>query len=185
MVSINEVRKGMTIEVEGGIWTVVDYLHVKPGKGAAFVRTTLKNVKTGQSQERTFRGGEKVARAHIETREMQYLYHSGSEYFFMDAQSFEQQTLPAEVLGDAPHFLVDNMNVLVQFYEGKPIGLELPTAVELEVVDTEPGFKGDTATGATKPATLSTGHVVQVPLFVERGTKIRVDTRSGEYLSRV
>lgn len=185
MISVNDVRKGMTIEIDGAVWSVLEFLHVKPGKGAAFVRTSLKNVKTGQVMERTFRAGEKVNRAHVETREMQYLYKSGADYVFMDTKSFEQVTLLEEKLGDAPHFLKDNMSLHIQFYQGDAIGVELPTFAELEVTRTDPGFKGDTATGGTKPATLETGFVVQVPLFVETGDTIRVDTRTGEYLSRV
>lgn len=184
MISVNDLRKGLTIQLEGDLYVVVEFLHVKPGKGAAFVRTTLKNLRTGQTVERTFRAGERVERAHIETREMQYLYSSGDEYTFMDTETYDQVTLTKDQLGDAPYYLKENMNILIQFFEGRAIGVDLPTAVELEVVHTEPGFKGDTAQGATKPATLETGLVVQVPLFVEVGEKVKVDTRTGEYLSR-
>lgn len=184
MISVNDLRPGLTIELEDGIWSVIEFLHVKPGKGAAFVRTKLKNVKTGQVQERTFRAGERVQRAHIETREMQYLYNTGSEYVFMDSQSYDQLTLTKDQLGDAVYYLKENMTLNLQMYEGKPIGVELPTTVDLVVTYTEPGFKGDTATGGTKPATLETGLVIQVPLFVEQGDTVRVDTRTGEYLSR-
>ncbi len=184
MISVNDLRPGLTVELEGEIWTVLEFLHVKPGKGAAFVRTKLKNVKTGQVLERTFRAGEKVTRAHIETREMQYLYSSGDDYVFMDTGTYEQVTMSRDVLGENVYYLKDNMNVLVQFYEGKAIGVELPTYVELAVVETEPGVRGDTATGGSKPAKLETGLVVQVPLFVNVGDVVRVDTRTGEYLSR-
>lgn len=184
MISVNDLRTGLTIEVDGTLYTVVEFMHVKPGKGAAFVRTRLKNVETGAVQERTFRAGERVARAHIETKEMQFLYASGEERVFMDQQTYEQLTLGADVLGDAVYFLKDNMTIHVQFHQGRPIGIDLPTFVELEVVETEPGFKGDTATGGTKPAKVETGLVVQVPLFVEQGDVIRVDTRTKEYLSR-
>jgi len=184
VISVNDLRKGLTIQLEGDLYVVVEFLHVKPGKGAAFVRTTLKNLRTGQTVERTFRAGERVERAHIETREMQYLYSSGDEYTFMDTETYDQVTLTKDQLGDAPYYLKENMNILIQFFEGRAIGVDLPTAVELEVVHTEPGFKGDTAQGATKPATLETGLVVQVPLFVEVGEKVKVDTRTGEYLSR-
>jgi len=184
VISVNDLRKGLTIQVDGEIYSVVDFLHVKPGKGAAFVRTTLRNVRTGQTIERTFRAGERVDRAHIETREMQYLYNTGDEYTFMDTETYEQVTLTKDQLGDAHYYLKENMNILIQFFEGQAIGVELPTAVELQVVHTEPGFKGDTATGATKPATLETGLVVQVPLFVNVGDMVKIDTRTGEYLSR-
>ncbi|NLN18693.1 MAG: elongation factor P [Firmicutes bacterium] len=185
MISVNDLRTGLTIEVDGEVYSVVEFLHVKPGKGAAFVRTKLKNVKTGAVREETFRAGERVNRAHIETKQMQYLYSSGDEFTFMDTETYEQVVLTRDQIGDAWKWLVDNMIIGIQFYQGQPIGVDLPTAVEMEIVHTEPGFRGDTATGGTKPATLATGVVVQVPLFVEQGDKIRVDTRTGEYLSRV
>lgn len=185
MISVNDFRTGLTIEVDGEILSVVEFLHVKPGKGAAFVRTKLRNVQTGAVREVTFRAGERVNRAHIETREMQYLYSSGDEFAFMDTETYDQITLSSDQLGEAPKWLVDNMVIGIQFYQGQPIGVDIPTFVEMEITHTEPGFRGDTATGGTKPATLETGVVVQVPLFVEQGEKIRVDTRTGEYLSRV
>lgn len=184
MISVNDLRRGLTISIDDGVYSVVDFLHVKPGKGAAFVRTTLKNVRTGAVVERTFRAGERVARARIDSREMQYLYASGDEHVFMDTESYEQVTLSSDQLGDAPNYIKENMTIHIQFYEGQAIGIELPTTVELQVVETEPGFRGDTAQGATKPATLETGLVVQVPLFVDQGDMIKVDTRTGEYLSR-
>lgn len=184
MISVNDLRTGLTIEWDGEIYTVVDFLHVKPGKGAAFVRTKLKNIRTGGTVEHTFRAGEKVSRARIETREMQYLYNTGNEYYFMDTENYEQITLMKDDLGDAPNYLLENMTIGIQFYQNQAIGVELPTTVNLKVVHTEPGFKGDTATGATKPATLETGITIQVPLFVEEGDVLKVDTRTGEYLSR-
>lgn len=184
MISVNDLRTGLTIEWDGDIYTVVDFLHVKPGKGAAFVRTKLKNIRTGSTQEHTFRAGEKVSRAHIETHQMQYLYSTGDEYFFMDTETYDQITLSASDLGDAPKYLLENMTIGIQFYANKPIGVDLPTTVNLKVTQTEPGFKGDTATGATKPATLETGITVQVPLFIEEGDVLKIDTRTGEYLSR-
>lgn len=184
MISVNDLRTGITVEYDGDVWSVVEFLHVKPGKGAAFVRTKLKNVKNGSVREVTFRAGEKLNRAHVETKQMQYLYSSGDEYYFMDANTFDQVTLSKDKLGDAPKYLLENMVIGIQFYEGDAIGVELPTVVELKVTETEPGFKGDTATGGTKPATLETGVVVQVPLFVETGDVLRIDTRTGEYLSR-
>lgn len=185
MISTNDFHTGLTIELEGEIYTVVEFMHVKPGKGSAFVRSRLKNVKTGAVTERTFRAGEKLPRAHIDYREMQYLYSSGDENFFMDTSTYEQLTLGDERLGDARKYLKENMIIGVQMYEGEAIGVELPTFVELAVVKTDPGLRGDTATGGSKPATLETGATVQVPLFVNVGDVIRVDTRTDQYLERV
>jgi elongation factor P len=185
MISSNDFRNGVTIVVDGQLWTVVEFLHVKPGKGSAFVRTRLKNVKTGATVERTFRAGEKVERATVETRSMQMLYNDDDGYHFMDQETFENVTLQRDLIGDAADFLKDGMVVEVQFHDGVPIGAELPPHVELKVVETDPGFKGDTATNTTKPATLETGAVVQVPLFVEAGETIRIDTRDRRYVSRV
>ncbi len=184
MISVNDLRTGLTLELDGEIWSVVEFLHVKPGKGAAFVRTKLRNVRTGAVAERTFRAGERVPRARIETKQMQYLYGAGDEYHFMDTETYEQMTLSANTLENAVNYLTENMVIGIQLYEGLPIGVDLPTSVELEITETEPGFRGDTATGGTKPATVQTGLVVQVPLFIEQGTIIKVDTRTGEYLSR-
>lgn len=185
MISVNDLRTGLTIEVEGEVMSVIEFLHVKPGKGAAFVRTKLKNVKTGAVREMTFRAGERVTRARIETKQMQFLYSSDDDFTFMDNETYEQITLTRDKLGDAPKWLLDNMTIGIQFHQGEPIGIDLPTFVEIEVAHTDPGFRGDTATGGTKPATLETGVIVQVPLFINEGDKIRVDTRTGEYLSRV
>lgn len=185
MISTNDFRTGQTIEWEGGVWMVVDFQHVKPGKGAAFVRARLKNVITGNVNETTFRAGEKLPKAQIEYRDMQYLYESGGEYMFMDQTSYEQVSLSTELLGDALKYLKENMVIGVQFYAGAPIGVELPNFVELVIVETDPGLRGDTASGGTKPAKLETGAVVQVPLFVQQGEKIRVDTRTHQYLERV
>ena len=185
MISTNDFRTGQTIESEGGVWMVVDFQHVKPGKGAAFVRARLKNVMTGNVNETTFRAGEKLPKAQIEYREMQYLYESGGEYMFMDQTSYEQVSLSTDLLGDALKYLKENMVIGVQFYAGAPIGVELPNFVELVIVETDPGLRGDTASGGTKPAKLETGAVVQVPLFVQEGEKIRVDTRTHQYLERV
>ncbi|NMB23999.1 MAG: elongation factor P [Firmicutes bacterium] len=184
MISVNDLRTGLTLELDGEVWSVVEFLHVKPGKGAAFVRTKLRNVRSGAVTERTFRAGERVPRARIETKQMQYLYAAGDEYHFMDTETYEQMSLTASALDDAVNYLTENMVIGVQLYEGAPIGVDLPTAVELEIIETEPGFRGDTATGGTKPATVETGLIVQVPLFIEQGTIIKVDTRTGEYLSR-
>jgi elongation factor P len=184
MISSNDFRPGVTIEYDGEIWRVVEFLHVKPGKGAAFVRTKLKNVKTGVVKEMTFRAGEKVPRARVETREMQYLYNDGEMYTFMDTETFEQINVPKAQLEYELQFLKENMNCFVVMYEGAAIGVELPNTVELEVVETDPGIRGDTATGGSKPAKLETGYVVQVPLFINVGDRLIIDTRSGEYVSR-
>ncbi|GGI96003.1 elongation factor P [Alicyclobacillus cellulosilyticus] len=184
MISSNDFRPGTTIEYEGEIYRVIEFMHVKPGKGAAFVRTKLKNVKTGAVKEQTFRAGEKVPRARIETREMQYLYHDGDLYTFMDTETFEQIQIPRSQLEYELNFLKENMNCYVVLHEGQPIGIDLPNTVELVVVQTEPGIRGDTATGGSKPATVETGYTLQVPLFVNEGDRIIIDTRSGEYISR-
>lgn len=185
MISTNDLRTGVTVEIDGDVYMVVDFQHVKPGKGAAFVRTKIKNIKTGQVFERTFRAGEKLNRAIIERKTLQYLYSEGDIYHFMDTQTFEQIAINKDQIGESINYLKENIEVMVMFYEGISIGIEMPTFVELEVSQTEPGFKGDTATGGSKPATLETGAIVQVPLFINIGDIIRVDTRTGEYLSRV
>ena len=184
MISSNDFRTGLTIEIEGDVWTVVDFQHVKPGKGPAFVRCKLKNLRTGGVVERPFRAGEKLTRAHLERREMQYLYGEGDSFEMMDNESYEQTSLSVEQLGDNVKYLKENMNLYLLTHNGNLIGVELPNTVELEVVAADPGLRGDTATGGTKPATLETGLIIQVPLFVDVGTVIRVDTRSGEYLER-
>jgi elongation factor P len=184
MISSNDLRNGITIVVDGQLWTVIEFLHVKPGKGSAFVRTRLKNVKTGTTLERTFRAGEKLERAIVDNRSMQMLYNDADGYHFMDQESFENVTLQRDLIGDPADFLKDGMVVDVQFHEGVPIGIDLPAHVELKVVETDPGFKGDTATNATKPARLETGATVQVPLFVEAGNVIRIDTRDRRYIGR-
>ena len=185
MISTNEFRTGLTIELDGQAFQVVDFQHVKPGKGAAFVRAKIKNVETGATQELTFRAGEKVARAHVERKEMQYLYDAGDFYTFMDTTTYEQLNVNHDTLGDDIKFLKENENVTMVIYREKVIGVELPYYVELVIEETAPGFKGDTAQGGTKPATMETGLVVNVPFFVNTGDKIRIDTRTREYLDRV
>ncbi len=185
MISVNDFKTGATIELEGQVWQIVDFQHVKPGKGAAFVRAKMKNVRTGGVIERTFRAGEKVPKAHLDKREMQYLYSDSDGYVFMDNESFDQLSVSPEQLGDGSKWLKENMNIQIVLYNESIIGLDLPNFVELRVADTEPGIKGDTATGANKKATLETGAVVNVPLFVETGDVLRIDTRSGEYMDRV
>lgn len=184
MISVNDFKTGLTIEVDGGIWQVLEFQHVKPGKGAAFVRSKLRNLRTGGIQEKTFRGGEKVSKAHIENRKMQYLYASGDTHTFMDNESYEQIELPASQIEYELKYLLENMTVQIMTYQGETIGVELPNTVELLVAETEPGIKGDTASGGTKPATLETGLIVQVPFFVNQGDKLVIDTRNGAYVSR-
>jgi len=185
MISSNDFRNGVTIIIEGQLWTVIDFLHVKPGKGSAFVRTTLKNLKTGRTLEKTFRAGEKLERATVDNREMQMLYNDGDGYHFMDAESFENFTLQRDVIGDPADFLKDGMKIDVQMHDGAAIGVSLPAHVELRVEETDPGFKGDTAQGTSKPAKLETGASVNVPLFVNPGDMIRIDTRDRRYIGRV
>ena len=185
MISSNDLRNGVTILVDGNLWTVIEFLHVKPGKGAAFVRTRLKNVKTGTTLERTFRAGEKLERATVDNRQMQLLYNDAEGFHFMDQESFENITIQREVIGDPADFLKDGMVVDVQQHEGVPIGVDLPPHVELRVVETDPGFKGDTAPNTGKPAKLETGATVNVPLFVNQDDVIRIDTRDRRYIGRV
>lgn len=184
MISTNDMRPGQTLDLDGTLFTIVNYQHVKPGKGQAFVKTKLKNVKTGAVLDRTFRADEKVELAVVDKREMQYLYEDDAGLVFMDNETYEQTHVDPEMLGDARKFLRDGTVCLVPVYDGSPIGVDLPVTVELEITATEPGHKGDRVSGALKPATLETGAEVQVPLFLETGQKIKVDTRSGEYLSR-
>ncbi len=184
MISVNDFKTGITVELDGAAYQVVDFQHVKPGKGAAFVRAKLKNVQTGGTVEKTFRGGERISKAHVERREMQYLYNDGQDYVCMDNENYEQISISKSQIGDGVKWLLENMNIQVLVFNGNIIGLELPNFVELQVSETEPGVKGDTATGATKNATLETGAVVQVPLFIEEGDRLRIDTRTGQYMER-
>ena len=185
MISAGEFRNGVTFKLQGNVFQIVEFQHVKPGKGAAFVRTKLKNVITGGVVEKTFRSTEKMPKAHIERKDYEYLYNDGDLFYFMDQESYEQMPLSSKELGDSLKFVKENMVVKVLSYKGSVFGVEPPTFVELEVTETEPGFKGDTSTGATKPATLETGATIMVPLFVDQGDFIRVDTRTGEYMERV
>lgn len=184
MISVNDLKTGLTIELDNGLWSVVEFLHVKPGKGAAFVRTKLKNVESGNVLEKTFRAGEKVAKASLDKREMQFLYKEGNDYIMMDNESYEQLAVTAAHIGDGAKYLKDNMEVSILMHDGRIIGVDIPNHVELEVVDTPPAEKGNTAQGGTKPATLETGAVVNVPFFISNGDRIRVDTRTNEYLDR-
>lgn len=184
MVSAGDFKNGLTVEIEGDVYQIIDFQHVKPGKGAAFVRTKLKNIISGGVVEKTFRPTEKFENAHIDRAEMQYLYDDGEGYNFMDTSTYEQIQLSHDDAGEAMKFVKENEMVKVCSYKGKVFSVEPPLSVELEVTETEPGFKGNTATGATKPATLETGAQVNVPLFIEQGEIIKIDTRTGEYLSR-
>ena len=184
MISSNDFRTGVTVELDGSVWRVVEFLHVKPGKGSAFVRTKLKNVQTGNTVEKTFRAGETVPQANLEKRTMQHTYKDGDEYVFMDMETYEETRLNEDNLGNRTNFLKEEMEVNVIFWDEKVLEIELPTSVVLEITDTDPGVKGDTATGGTKPATVETGAQVMVPLFISIGEKIKVDTRDGSYLGR-
>ena len=184
MISVNDFKTGLTIKVDNGIWKVMDFQHVKPGKGAAFVRSKLRNLRTGAIQEKTFRAGEKVEKAQIENSRMQYLYANGDSHVFMDNETYDQLELPEERLEYELKFIKENMEVHIQSYEGETIGIELPNTVTLQVTETEPGIKGDTATGATKQATVETGYSLNVPLFVNEGDLLVINTTDGSYVSR-
>ncbi|HAP21035.1 MAG TPA: elongation factor P, partial [Lachnospiraceae bacterium] len=184
-VSAGDFRNGLTIEYEGNVYQIIEFQHVKPGKGAAFVRTKLKNIKSGGVVEKTFRPTEKCPQAHIERKDMQYLYSDGDLYHFMDVETYDQIALSNDQVGDTLKFVKENEMVKILSHNNEVFAMEPPLFVELEITETEPGFKGDTSTGATKPATVETGALVYVPLFVEIGDVIKIDTRTGEYLSRV
>jgi elongation factor P len=181
----NDLKNGLVLNLEGQLWTVVSFQHVKPGKGGAFVRTTLKNVLSGKVVDKTFNAGTKVDTATVDRRDMTFLYSDGDDFVFMDAQTYEQLTVPAQTVGDAAKYLLENTTALVATHEGVPLYVELPASVELVIQHTDPGLQGDRSTGGTKPATLETGAEVQVPLFVTTGEKIKVDTRDGRYLGRI
>jgi elongation factor P len=180
----NDLKNGMTLNLDGQLWSVVDFQHVKPGKGGAFVRTKLKNVLSGKVVDRTFNAGVKVDVATVDRREMQYLYREAGDFVFMDTQDYDQPRIPAATVGNAANYLLEDQTAVVAFNDGNPLYVELPAAVELAVKQTDPGIQGDRSTGGTKPATLETGVQIQVPLFITTGEKIKVDTRTGEYLGR-
>lgn len=184
MISVNDFKTGLTIEVDGDIWRVVDFQHVKPGKGAAFVRSKLKNLRTGAVQEKTFRAGEKVAKAQIDNRKMQYLYESGDSHVFMDLDTYEQIEIPTEQIKDELKYMLENMEVTVIMYGSEILGVDLPNTVVLEVAETEPNIKGDTSSGGSKPAIMETGVTVNVPFFVNQGDKLIINTTDGSYVSR-
>lgn len=185
MISTNDFFNGLAIDLDGEIYTVIEFLHVKPGKGGAFVRSKLKNLRTGAVTDKTFRAGEKVPRAHLDHRQMEYLYRTEGVFYLMDLESYEQLPLSEEQIGGAVKYLKENDKLSVITYGEKVVGLELPVTVELTVANTEPGIRGDTASGGSKPATMETGLVVNVPLFINTGDRLRIDTRSGEYVERV
>ena len=184
MVTAGDFKKGLTVEWDGGVWTVVDFQHVKPGKGAAFVRTKHKNILTGAIKEESFNPDAKFPKAHIETKVMQYLYNDGELYYFMDQETYDQVPLSYDQVEDAMKYLRENDEATIKFYKGNAFMVEAPNFVDLTVIETEPGVKGDTATNVTKAATVETGAVIQVPIFIEEGEKIQIDTRTGEYLGR-
>jgi len=185
MATSNDLRNGMVLLIDGQLWSVIEFQHVKPGKGPAFVRTKLRSVTTSKVVDKTFNAGVKVETANVDRRDMQYLYNDGSVFVFMDLTSYDQITLDENVVGDAKNFLLENQNAVVALHEGNPLYVELPASVILEITYTEPGLQGDRSTGGTKPATLETGYQIQVPLFIENNTKVKVDTRTGDYLGRV
>lgn len=185
MVSAGDFKKGLTIEIDGQVWMIVDFQHVKPGKGAAFVRTKIKNVMTGSVLEKTFSPTEKFPKAMVERKEMQYLYSDGELYYFMDTETYDQLPLNHDMVEDALPYIKENMNVTIKFFKGAAFSVEAPNFVELEITETEPGFKGDTATAGNKPAIVETGAKIMVPLFISQGDVIRIDTRTGEYMERV
>jgi len=180
----NDLKNGMTLNIDGQLWNVVEFQHVKPGKGGAIVRTKLKNILSGKVVDRTFNAGVKVDVATVDRREMQYLYREGEDFIFMDTQDYDQPRIPAATVGGAASYLLEDQTAVVAFNEGTPLYVELPAAVELTITQTDPGVQGDRSTGGTKPATLQTGVQIQVPLFITTGEKIKVDTRTGEYLGR-
>ena len=185
MASTNDLKNGMVLNIDGQLWTVIEFQHVKPGKGPAFVRTELKNVTSGKTLDKTFNAGVKVDTANVDKRTMQYLYNDGSDYIFMDGDTYDQISVSPDVVGDAAKYLLENQDALVARHDGNVLFIELPASVVLEITYTEPGLQGDRSTGGTKPATVETGAEIQVPLFLETGTKIKVDTRDGSYLGRV
>lgn len=185
MASTNDLKNGLVLNLDGQLWSVVEFQHVKPGKGGAFVRTKLKNVLSGKVVDRTFNAGTKVDTATVDKRDMQYLYKDGADFVFMDSNTYDQMHVPAATVGDAANFLLENQEAIVAVHEGTPLYIELPTSVVLEITYTEPGLQGDRSTGGTKPATVETGYEIAVPLFLETGTRVKVDTRTGDYLGRV
>jgi elongation factor P len=185
MASTADIKNGVVLKIDGQLWTVIEFQHVKPGKGGAFVRTKMKNVVSGKTVDRTFNAGAKIETENVDRRDFQYLYADGDSFVFMDTSDYDQLSVPAAVVGDAANFMLENQAVTVALHDGNPLYVELPASVTLEITYTEPGLQGDRSTGGTKPATVETGYQIQVPLFLEQGTKVKVDTRTGDYLGRV
>lgn len=185
MATTNDIKNGTVLNLDGNLWSVIEFQHVKPGKGGAFVRTKLRNVTSGKVVDKTFNAGTKVDTARVDRSEYQYLYKDGEDFVFMDNSTYDQLTIPAAVVGDAENFMLENTNAVIAMHDGAPLYIELPPSVVLEITYTEPGLQGDRSTGGTKPATLETGYQIQVPLFIENNTRVKVDTRSGDYLGRV
>lgn len=185
MATTNDIKNGSVLKIDGNLWAVIEFQHVKPGKGGAFVRTKLKNVTTGKTVDKTFNAGTKVEFTNVDRRDMQYLYRDGNDFVFMDTDTYDQLMISDVLVGDSANYLLENQTVVVSSHEGAPLFIELPASVTLEITYTEPGLQGDRSTGGTKPATLETGAEIQVPLFLEQGTKVKVDTRDGSYLGRV
>ncbi|MDO5617661.1 elongation factor P [Kocuria sp.] len=185
MATTNDIKNGTVLNLDGNLWSVIEFQHVKPGKGGAFVRTKLRNVTSGKVVDKTFNAGAKVDTATVDRSEYQYLYKDGDDFVFMDNSTYDQLNIPASVVGEAENFMLENTNAVIAMHEGAPLYIELPPSVVLEITYTEPGLQGDRSTGGTKPATLETGYQIQVPLFIENNTRVKVDTRSGDYLGRV
>lgn len=185
MATTNDIKNGTVLNLEGQLWSVIEFQHVKPGKGGAFVRTKMKNVRTGKIVDKTFNAGLKIDTATVDRRDYQYLYRDGSDFVFMDLTDYDQVTVPETVVGDAVNFMLENQQATIALHEGEPLYIELPPSVIMDITYTEPGLQGDRSTGGTKPATIETGYEIQVPLFLETGTKVKIDTRTGEYLGRV
>ncbi|RWZ51708.1 elongation factor P [Labedella phragmitis] len=185
MASTADIKNGVVINIDGQLWSVIEFQHVKPGKGGAFVRTKLKNIMTGKVVDKTYNAGAKIETENVDRRDYQYLYNDGSGFVFMDTSDYDQITVPAEIVGDAANFMLENQMATVAMNNGNPLYVELPASVVLEITYTEPGLQGDRSTGGTKPATVETGYQIQVPLFLETGTRVKVDTRTGDYLGRV
>ncbi|WP_427018026.1 elongation factor P [Pseudarthrobacter sp. P1] len=185
MATTNDIKNGTVLKLEGQLWNIIEFQHVKPGKGGAFVRTKMRNVMSGKVVDKTFNAGLKIETATVDRRDFQYLYQDGADYVFMDTQDFDQITVPAETVGDAVNFMLENQNVNIAIHEGAPLYIELPASVILQITYTEPGLQGDRSSAGTKPATLETGYEIQVPLFVENNTRVKVDTRDGSYQGRV
>lgn len=185
MATTNDIKNGTVLNLEGQLWSVIEFQHVKPGKGGAFVRTKMKNVRTGKIVDKTFNAGLKIDTATVDRRDYQYLYRDGNDFVFMDLTDYDQITVPQAVVGDAANFLLENQQATIALHDGEPLYIELPTSVVMQITYTEPGLQGDRSTGGTKPATIETGFEIQVPLFLESGTTVKIDTRTGEYLGRV